>query len=138
LEGDAQEVEEVIGVIAQPGESFSLDDLIRQAKEEKGVRPSGGPAGVVAEQAPQETSPRPRTEKREIRISPLARRIAEEKGASLEGITGTGPGGSITKEDVLKAFEMKAKTSLQIFPLLVAKRVPLKARSWALESSIGR
>ena len=38
-------------------------------------------------------------------MSPLARRIAEEKGIDLASVTGTGPKGRITKEDVLAAVE---------------------------------
>jgi pyruvate dehydrogenase E2 component (dihydrolipoamide acetyltransferase) len=37
------------------------------------------------------------------RISPKARRIAEERGVDLSTIRGTGPGGTITSEDVLAA-----------------------------------
>ncbi len=35
-----------------------------------------------------------------VRASPLARRLARELGVNLGGVTGTGPGGSITDEDV--------------------------------------
>lgn len=38
-----------------------------------------------------------------IRSSPLARKIAEEKGIDLTAITGTGPEGAITREDVERA-----------------------------------
>ena len=40
-----------------------------------------------------------------ILVSPLAKRIAEEKGVDLSTVTGTGPKGRITKEDVLAAAE---------------------------------
>ncbi|MCH8474251.1 MAG: pyruvate dehydrogenase complex dihydrolipoamide acetyltransferase [Opitutales bacterium] len=39
------------------------------------------------------------------KISPLARKLAEEKGVSLEGLKGTGPGGRVVKADVLAAAE---------------------------------
>jgi pyruvate dehydrogenase E2 component (dihydrolipoamide acetyltransferase) len=38
-----------------------------------------------------------------IRISPLARKLAEEKDLDIAGITGTGPAGRITREDVERA-----------------------------------
>ncbi len=38
-----------------------------------------------------------------IRITPVARRLAEEKMVDISKITGTGPGGRITREDVEKA-----------------------------------
>lgn len=38
-----------------------------------------------------------------IRITPVARKLAEEKGLDIAGITGTGPSGRITREDVEKA-----------------------------------
>ncbi len=34
------------------------------------------------------------------KVSPVARRIAEEQGVNLDAVRGTGPGGRITKEDV--------------------------------------
>src|SRR5437773_2822092 len=40
---------------------------------------------------------------RDIKASPLARRIAEEMGVDLRAISGTGPDGRIVKEDVLAA-----------------------------------
>ncbi|MDX6721474.1 MAG: hypothetical protein QOJ63_3728, partial [Solirubrobacteraceae bacterium] len=36
-------------------------------------------------------------------ISPVARRVAEAEGVDLEGVRGSGPGGRITKADVLSA-----------------------------------
>jgi pyruvate/2-oxoglutarate dehydrogenase complex dihydrolipoamide acyltransferase (E2) component len=41
----------------------------------------------------------------EVRISPAARRRAKTLGVDLSGLTGTGPGGRITTEDVEKAVE---------------------------------
>jgi len=52
-------------------------------------------------QAAQETSPA--TDTRRIKASPLARRLAKQKGINLAAITGTGPNGRITKSDIEKA-----------------------------------
>jgi len=38
-----------------------------------------------------------------IKISPLARKLAAEKGISIEGLAGSGPGGRIVRADVLSA-----------------------------------
>jgi len=47
-----------------------------------------------------------------VKISPVAKKMAEEKGISINTIRGTGPGGRIVKEDVLLAIqEMEANLS---------------------------
>lgn len=50
-------------------------------------------------------APEPATapEAHRIRSSPLARRLAAELGVQLSAVTGTGPGGAVTEEDVLAA-----------------------------------
>jgi len=48
---------------------------------------------------------RPAGELKEFKASPLARNIAKEHNVDLSLVTGTGPGGRITKEDVLKHIE---------------------------------
>lgn len=42
------------------------------------------------------------------RVSPLAQRIAQDEGIDLESIQGSGPGGQVTKEDVLRAVRARA------------------------------
>ncbi|HEY1792928.1 MAG TPA: pyruvate dehydrogenase complex dihydrolipoamide acetyltransferase [Opitutaceae bacterium] len=51
---------------------------------------------------PAAASPQPAPGGR-VRISPLARRLAEEKGLSFSGIKGSGPGGRIVRADILAA-----------------------------------
>src|SRR2546428_11595635 len=43
------------------------------------------------------------------RVSPVARRLAEEHGVDLRRVQGSGPGGRITKEDVEAAAQQKAQ-----------------------------
>ena len=47
-----------------------------------------------------------------IRVSPVARRLAEEHGIDLSQIQGSGPGGRIVREDVEKAIEEKEKEKI--------------------------
>lgn len=44
-----------------------------------------------------------------IRISPVARRIAKEHGITIESVSGTGPGGTIIREDIEKFINDKGK-----------------------------
>lgn len=43
--------------------------------------------------------------KEKEKISPLIRNLAQKMGVDVEKITGTGPGGKITREDILRAKE---------------------------------
>jgi pyruvate dehydrogenase E2 component (dihydrolipoamide acetyltransferase) len=72
------------------------------------------PSGAKASEKPQEkieeekeTKPEPAVSggKEKIKISPLARRIAETKNIDISKIVGTGPRGRIVKEDVGKYIE---------------------------------
>ena len=65
-----------------------------------GPDPMATPVPVAM--APVEPSPpAPTVEGGRIKASPLARRLAREKGFDLAAIAGTGPGGRITRDDVL-------------------------------------
>ncbi len=52
-------------------------------------------------------------------MSPLARRLAQEHGVDIATIQGTGPGGRVVKEDILRAAEA------QVAPAPGGKLVPL-------------
>jgi pyruvate dehydrogenase E2 component (dihydrolipoamide acetyltransferase) len=54
------------------------------------------------------------------RVSPVARRLAEEHGVDLRGVQGTGPGGRITKDDVEAAAQQKGPPK----PAAAATRAP--------------
>jgi pyruvate dehydrogenase E2 component (dihydrolipoamide acetyltransferase) len=51
-----------------------------------------------------------------VKASPVARRIAKEKGLDLSAIQGSGPGGRIVKKDVKKAAASSAEGSAPITP----------------------
>lgn len=68
------------------------------------------PKPTEAEAKPSAPAPAPTEDGKRIRVSPLARNLAEDKGISLGGIQGTGPGGRIVKADVLKAIESGTST----------------------------
>jgi pyruvate dehydrogenase E2 component (dihydrolipoamide acetyltransferase) len=62
------------------------------------------PAPVTAPVAPAPApAPAPVKTGARIRISPLARKLAEEKGLDYARVTGTGPGGRIVRTDIIAA-----------------------------------
>ena len=75
-------------------------------KAEAGPAPAQAAAAKPAEAGapatvPAPAAPRPAGER--LRISPLARKLAAEKGVDPSSLTGSGPGGRIVRADVLAA-----------------------------------
>ena len=58
---------------------------------------ANGAAPKAAEKPPVE----PTADDQDVKVTPVAKRVAADRGVSLSGIAGTGPGGQITKDDVL-------------------------------------
>ena len=56
-----------------------------------------------AEEAPQKAAARPAKDEAKVRATPLVRRLAQELGVDLAEVTGSGPQGRITEEDVRAA-----------------------------------
>jgi pyruvate dehydrogenase E2 component (dihydrolipoyllysine-residue acetyltransferase) len=80
--GDVVPVGRTIAWIVAPGEQPPADS--------EAVAPSGR----AITETPSASTPR---------VSPKARRMAEERGVDLTKVFGTGPGGTITSEDILAA-----------------------------------
>src|SRR5256885_9873965 len=75
---------------------------------------SEGPAPVPAQPAPEARAPEapaPAEVPDGARISPVARRAAAAEGVDLGGVEGSGPGGRVTKADVLAAAGNGAATA---------------------------
>jgi len=80
--------------------------ILSPEEAKAGVRPqpvSDRKAKVIAEIHPIEEKPVIVPEVHHIRASPLARKIAEEKGIDLSKVKGTGPDGAITRTDIENA-----------------------------------
>ncbi|MEM9345562.1 MAG: dihydrolipoamide acetyltransferase family protein [Planctomycetota bacterium] len=67
--------------------------------------PAAAPIAPAASAAPAAVAPPPPPPGAKVKISPLARKLAEEHGLDVNKIAGTGPDGRIIKRDVLKAAE---------------------------------
>jgi len=123
MAGEGQEIEvgKAVAVIGEEGEEVSAesDDSAEgevedptKVTEEEGAE-EGEPAPEREEERKRgreadEPAPRPEVaEQRQdggrVKASPLARRIARERGIDLSGLRGTGPEGRIVAEDVERA-----------------------------------
>lgn len=76
------------------------------AKNEVQAKPAAAaPSVSAADVKPSASAPAPAAarEGERIKVSPLARKLAEEKGLDLSRITGSGPNGRIVRTDVIAA-----------------------------------
>ena len=113
-EGSVVPVGAPIAVIAEEGESVPADYAPKagaQPAEAPADKPAA-PAPVSQPAAPEaKPSPAPQPQAaapapaagRRVKASPLARRLAKQKGINLAAIAGSGPGGRITRADIDKA-----------------------------------
>ncbi|HWE62885.1 MAG TPA: dihydrolipoamide acetyltransferase family protein [Chloroflexota bacterium] len=115
-EGETVAVGARIGIIAAPGEALPDEAPAGTPPSPTLHAPSSAPAMVPAypgaeQPAGQHVAPvaaRGARSEASINASPLARRLAHEHGVDLATLQGTGPGGRITREDVLAAAEAPA------------------------------
>ena len=121
-EGTTVAVGEVIAMVGAEGEEVDGEDAAAgdddadpvAVEPEDAPEPDGAPEPDDPEEAaaqPMEREEPPQTAiplpaaSNNIRVSPVARRLAVEQGIDLRGIDGTGPGGRILRADVIAAAE---------------------------------
>jgi pyruvate dehydrogenase E2 component (dihydrolipoamide acetyltransferase) len=96
--GDVIAIGAVVAMIYGPGET---PKAFSQAATSSPVTPAQ--AGAQLENKVSVETPVTETKSDGIRATPLARRLARQKGLKLEAITGSGPRGRIVAEDVAEA-----------------------------------
>src|SRR5215207_5984538 len=124
-EGEEIEVGKAIAVIGEQGEDVPTEASEPKAETEAPTAETEEPTEVTEEEPAEEGEPAPeREDERErgreegpegpsepdqrvnggrVKASPLARRIAKERGIDLAQLSGTGPEGRIVAEDVERA-----------------------------------
>jgi pyruvate dehydrogenase E2 component (dihydrolipoamide acetyltransferase) len=107
-EGETLPVGTVLAYIAAPGEEIpEHEEAGREVPEQESPEIGNGKAARADEsidQGPGGVSlPETNGDRRRVRASPAARRVANERGLDLEDITGSGPHGRIYLSDVLEA-----------------------------------
>ena len=97
--GDVVPVGQTIAWLLKPGESVPQQGAVVQTgRTGAAAAPASAPAGASAGPASAEPA-----SAAGARISPKARKLAREHGLDVSKIKGTGPGGEILADDILKA-----------------------------------
>lgn len=93
----------VIAYIGEPGEVIADEEALKPEEAQAVVGPSVGMGAVVTEPAPPQEGPTGK-----VRATPVARKLAQERGIDITLVKGTGPKGLIRTEDV-EAYAAAAK-----------------------------
>ena len=114
--GEKIAVNELLCIIGEKGK-VDVDKIVAAAKSGVKAQGNGKPQSTAqteqakTEQQPSTTSEQqPASENGRIKASPLAKRLAAEKGIDLSKVRGTGDGGRITKDDIESYKESKEET----------------------------
>jgi pyruvate dehydrogenase E2 component (dihydrolipoamide acetyltransferase) len=114
------------GITTQPAASAGAAKTTTSMRMENPNAASSSPAKTSAAIPPQLTPAT--TSYGRAKASPLAKKIAKESGVSMATLTGTGPGGRITKRDVLSGAGQGGGGSWALTPpgsIAKDERIPL-------------
>jgi pyruvate dehydrogenase E2 component (dihydrolipoyllysine-residue acetyltransferase) len=120
--GDVVHVGHTIAWLVQPGEPLPAATSPAATASPRAAAP---PTAV----APTASAPA----RSAARISPKARRLAQERGVDISLLTGSGPGGEILADDILAAASKPAKpvsTVAQPVPTIVRLMAERTTQSW--------
>jgi pyruvate dehydrogenase E2 component (dihydrolipoamide acetyltransferase) len=130
----------LIALLGTPGEQVSEAEIQRLLGAGAGGVP-GAPAAVpaprpVAAAAPRTEAVSEAAPGERQRVSPVARKLAEELGINLATVRGTGPGGRVTREDVVQAAEA-AKAATPAVPDATEERLKISPIARKLCEELG-
>jgi pyruvate dehydrogenase E2 component (dihydrolipoamide acetyltransferase) len=103
--GKAAQINEIIAIVGKAGTDVSAYVAYEKSKGQP-TKDNGQPLATIASELevsstqPSTSNFEPSTTDGRIKASPLAKKIAAEKGLDISKIAGTGDGGRITKRDI--------------------------------------
>ncbi len=132
-EGTTVQVNTVVAVIggaaparpSAPAQPVAAPSTPSPAAPVRTPQPVAAPAAVAASARPSAPPAAPSGER--LRSSPLVRRIARENSVSLEGVSGTGMGGRITKNDILNFIQQHGPSAAVAAPPAARPSTPSPA-----------
>ncbi|MFQ5611666.1 MAG: dihydrolipoamide acetyltransferase family protein [Anaerolineae bacterium] len=112
----------VAAILAQQGEVVKRGQVVAQIEADTEIQPSAPPEPVIAPATPSPPA-------REVRASPVAKRLAREHDIDLSRVSGSGSGGRITEKDVLAFIEaQRAKEATPPTPAREVRASPVAKR----------
>jgi pyruvate dehydrogenase E2 component (dihydrolipoamide acetyltransferase) len=133
------EVGKTIAVIGEAGEEVT-QAFGEGEDEQTGAAESGDAdesAEAQAEPQRQATNGQPEPTDGRVKASPLARRIARERGVDISALSGTGPEGRVVAEDVERAAASGAPTTAPAAPVIPSGEVEVEKLT-SLRKTIAR
>src|SRR5690242_3415119 len=133
-----------IAVIGEQGESVEVSEdaqeegspaRAREQERERGREASTH--GDLSDQVTEIRAPQSGNGDGRVKASPLARRIARERGIDLVNVAGTGPEGRVVAEDVERAAATAAPTAPAASPAAVSQDVEVEQLS-SMRKTIAR
>lgn len=97
--GSSAKVGEVIGVLGQAGETVSSTPATPKTVTPAAPTPNTAPTPPTVQVA----AATPSVSNERVKISPLAKKLAEEKNIEINGLVGSGPNGRVVRKDVESA-----------------------------------
>lgn len=97
-EGETLAVESLLAVVGEPGESWEPSAPSQDVTSPRDPSPDAAEALPIVGTLEEAVSLTGR-----VQVLPAVRKLAAELGVDLDGVTGSGPGGRITEEDVRSA-----------------------------------
>ena len=130
-------VGKTIAVIGEHGEAVQVADNGQEEDASARAREQERERGVAASAEQVAEIRQPSTTNGRIKASPLARRIARERGIDLSNVAGTGPEGRVVAEDVERAAASGAPAPPVAAPAPVSEDVEVEQLS-SMRKTIAR
>jgi pyruvate dehydrogenase E2 component (dihydrolipoamide acetyltransferase) len=123
--GNAAKINESIAIVGKPGTDVSAYMAAEKSGANAGAAPAKAAEVAVASQAAvgEEKVAEPVSDQR-IKASPLAKKLAADKGINLSQVSGTGDNGRITKKDI-DSYVPAAKSLAAAAPIAAKAAAPV-------------
>ncbi|UTL73513.1 dihydrolipoamide acetyltransferase family protein [Bacillus halotolerans] len=108
-----------------PGTAICYIGDANESVQEEAKEPAAEASRQANPPPPKQENKPANTKKDRLKISPVARKIAEKAGLDLKNLKGTGPGGRIVKDDVTKALSEQKREQAEPVSAQKAQETPV-------------